>query len=129
LSESNTLLAQSRGFNQEQFELQLSLVEILLDVADRRGTDGAVRRARSAFEVASRQFVPALSSQEREFYAERLVQLSERLNSATSLSRAQSSADDDEHQVETASDDLPEMLLQSSEDFRESDRFRQDLGK
>jgi hypothetical protein len=45
------------------------------------------------------------------------------------LSRAQSSADHDEHQVASASDDLPEMLLQSTEDFRESDRFRQDLGK
>ena len=128
LAESITLLAQSRGFNQEQFELQLSLVEILLDVADRRGTDGALRRARSAFEVASRHFVPALSAQERELYAERLASLSERLNSATVPSEGLDEASIEE-QMASAPEALPQMLPQSGEDFREGDRLRQDLAK
>jgi hypothetical protein len=129
LAESITLLAQSRGFNQEQFELQLSLVEILLDVADRRGTQGALRRARSAFEVASRHFVPALSAQERELYAERLASLSERLNSAAVSSEERIEDAGVEEQMASDCEDLAQMLPQGSEDFREGDRLRQDLAE
>jgi hypothetical protein len=129
LSESISSLAQSRGFNQEQFELQLSLVEILLDVADRRGTEGALRRARSAFEEAQRRFVPALSAQEQDFYAERLAQLSERLSSTVTLPNARHVEEVADRQIESATDDLPEVFLQGREDFREGDRLRQDLGK
>jgi hypothetical protein len=126
LAQLITLLAQSRGFNQEQFELQLSLVEILLDVADRRGTDGAMRRAREAFEVASRNFVPALSTQEREFYAERLSLLSERLSCAPSSSQPRNEEAKVETSCAAAPTDLPEALLQGGEDLSERDRFGQD---
>jgi hypothetical protein len=129
LSESITLLAQSRGFNQEQFELQLSLVEILLDVADRRGTDGALRRARTAFEVASRHFVPALSAHERELYADRLMQLGDRLNSARTSSDAMNVAEGVDEQIRSASSELPLVIRQGREDFQENDRVRQNLGK
>jgi len=81
MAQSIGSITQARRFNFEQLELQISMVEILLDVAERRGAGGAsaLKRARDAYEVLARDFLSALTPQEEEEVAERIQSMQARL--------------------------------------------------
>ena len=81
MAQSIGSITQARRFNFEQLELQISMVEILLDVAERRGSGGASarKRARDAYEVLARDFLSALTPQEEEEVAERVQSMQARL--------------------------------------------------
>jgi hypothetical protein len=95
MAQSIGSITQARRFNFEQLELQVSMVEILLDVAERRGAGGAsaLKRARDAYEVLARDFLSALTPQEEEEVAERVQSIQTRLSAPQSFDAEEGETD------------------------------------
>ena len=81
MQSTHASIIQQRRFNIEQFDLQLASVELIVDVAERRGSGGyrAYLRAQQEFERVRDEYVRQLTTHESESRREDIDGLEERL--------------------------------------------------
>jgi len=73
---------QRRRFNIEQFDIQMASLELLVEVAERRGAEGghAVTRALAEFQRIQREYIDHLTDQERDLTAAEVASMRARLS-------------------------------------------------